>query len=319
MNTAENLISIILPVYNRRNVIEECINSVVAQSYQNFEIVIVDDGSTDDTLAICRALADKEPRIKLFESAHGGVSAARNIALEKANGDYYFFLDSDDVIHPFLLETLVAGMADNNAEIGATDVARARPEVWSRVKEIIAKADHPGDIDVLTAEQVINAALGGHSPLACIGGVMMKSSLVGDTKFREDIYIGEDFYFVYENIIKGTAGVFLKQKWYYVRLHEANSSWDYSYNGFWTRFYRRKLVWENEERLGRIKFANKQKSSAFSCYMTCAGKNSPYNEDCKKCGGYSKSIKPFFSPVFPQNSSLRTFFLFIFRRLPIRC
>ena len=313
MHTAENLISVILPVYNRGNLIDECIDSVIAQSYQNFEIVIVDDGSTDDTRAICKALADKDPRIKLYEAAHGGVSAARNIALKKATGDYIFFLDSDDVIHPFLLETLLTGMICSNAGIGATDVARASasPKSWNKVKEMLAKADHPGDVESLTAAQVIDNALVGHSPLSCIGGVMMKASLIGDTKFREDIYIGEDFYFIYENIIKGTVGVFLKQKWYYVRLHDRNSSWDYSYNGFWTRFYRRKLVWENEEKLGRANHANKEKASALYCYTLCLSKNRPYSNDCKMMRKTLIEHQSSLLPSFPIKERL-VYYLSIF-------
>ncbi len=87
----KDLISVIIPVYNREKVIEECIDSVFAQSYQNFEIVIVDDGSTDSTLQICKRLAEKDERIKLFVAGHGGVSAARNIALDKATANTFSF------------------------------------------------------------------------------------------------------------------------------------------------------------------------------------------------------------------------------------
>ena len=82
METINGLISVITPVYNRELYIEECINSVLAQSYQKFEIIIVDDGSTDKTYEICRSLALNDDRIKLFAANHGGVSAARNRAIE---------------------------------------------------------------------------------------------------------------------------------------------------------------------------------------------------------------------------------------------
>lgn len=100
-------VSVIIPVYNREKYIEEAVKSVLAQSLKDFEIIIVDDGSTDSTVQICRRLSERDERIRLFSSGHFGVSAARNKGIKNSSGDYIFFLDSDDIIHPLLLETLV--------------------------------------------------------------------------------------------------------------------------------------------------------------------------------------------------------------------
>lgn len=281
MNTSD-LISIILPVYNRQDVIGECIHSVLAQSYQHFEIIIVDDGSSDQTCELCKRFAASEPRIKLFAAEHGGVSAARNRALHEAGGEYVFFLDSDDVIHPFLLESLLTGMKENRAPIGATDVVNVRQSVWSNVMPKLCESQGVGEVSALSTDEVIASAFGSGSALGCIGGVMMRRDLIGSTAFRTDLHIGEDFYFIYENIIKGACAVFLKEKWYFVRNHEHNSSWDYSFRGFLTRFYRRKLVWENEEALGRDHYARNQKRSAFACFLKCVRRNKPYSTDAKK-------------------------------------
>lgn len=297
MTNTPDLISVIIPVYNRENVIEECINSVLEQSYQNFEIIIVDDGSTDNTCEICMALSEKDKRIKLFKGNHMGVSSARNTAIEKSNGEFIFFLDSDDVIHPVLFETLIDAMKSHNAVIGATHVVDVDVKIWDQVQQRIANGKGAtGTTTYHSENEVIDAALGGNSPLGCIGGVMMHRNLIGNTKFNTEIYIGEDFYFIYENIIKGAAAVFLKQKWYYVRHHEHNSSWDYSFNGFLTRFNRRKLVWESEEKLGRTQYANKQKTSAFHCFNICYAKNNPYSSDSKKM---RKVLKEHKKVIFP--------------------
>ncbi len=298
MKNITGLISVIIPVFNRANVIEECINSVLGQTYQNFEIVIVDDGSTDNTYKICKSLAEKDTKIKLFKGEHAGVSAARNTAIEKANGELVFFLDSDDVIHPLLFETLITAMESNNAAIGATNVIDVSQTIWNQVRQRIKNGKSAtGTTTYLSPEKVIDAALGGDSPLGCIGGVMMRRDLVDNTKFNTEIYIGEDFYFIYENIIKGASAVFLKQKWYYVRHHENNSSWDYSFNGFFTRFNRRKLVWESEEKLGRTQYANKQKASAFYCFSVCFEKNKPYSKDSKKMRKVLREYKTVILPV----------------------
>lgn len=304
MKDTQGMVSIILPVYNRERYIEECIDSVFAQSYQNFEIVIVDDGSSDHTYSVCERLAQSDQRIKLFASDHGGVSAARNKALSEATGEYVFFLDSDDVIHPFLLETLVAGMCEHQAAIGATNVVRAREEHWDKVRYRLENAKKAGEVEFLSETEIIAAALGGSSPLRCIGGVMMRRDFVANTKFRTDLYIGEDFYFIYENIIKGSAGVFLKQKWYYVRNHANNSSWDYSVHGFWTRFHYHMLVWKSEETFGRTKFADMQKRSAFDAFLLCVDRNKPYSEDAKKMRDVLKEYKNDILPILSFKSKL---------------
>ena len=291
MKIVPGLISVIVPVYNRQEFVDECIASVQAQSYQSFEIIIVDDGSTDNTYDICTALAEKDQRIKLFAADHGGVSAARNRALEEASGEYVFFLDSDDVIHPFLFETLVSGMKSNNAAIGATDLARVTSENWYKVRERLEEANGLGETVFITAEEVISTALEGkcsvdeikgYRPLSLIGGMMMRRDLIGDTVFNTDLFIGEDFYFIYQNIIKGASCVVMKQRWYYERIHGQNSSWNFSYEACRTRFCRRRLVWESEEALGRKKYADIQKHSALSCVIMCMEKHRVHSAESKK-------------------------------------
>ena len=92
----EYLISIIVPVYNVEPFISECINSILIQSYKNFELILVNDGSTDNSPTICEQYASKDKRIKVIHKANGGLSDARNWGLKFSSGDYVVFLDSDD-------------------------------------------------------------------------------------------------------------------------------------------------------------------------------------------------------------------------------
>lgn len=106
MTDTDVVFSVIIPAYNASNTIERAVLSVVNQNFSSYEIIIVDDGSTDDTLDICKKIALNNHYIKLFSKKNGGVSSARNYAINKAVGEYVIFLDSDDIYLPGSLETI---------------------------------------------------------------------------------------------------------------------------------------------------------------------------------------------------------------------
>ena len=101
-------ISIIIPVYNTEKYIERCLRSILAQTYQQFEIIIVDDGSTDGSIEICKKYALKTSKIKIVQIKNSGQSVARNVGIKNASGDYICFVDSDDWIDCLLLEKAVS-------------------------------------------------------------------------------------------------------------------------------------------------------------------------------------------------------------------
>ena len=103
-------VSIIVPIYNVQEYLCTCIESVLRQTYQDFELILVDDGSSDNCGAICDEYAGKDSRIHVIHQENGGPSAARNAGLHAATGKYIYFLDSDDFIDPKLLDTIVAHM-----------------------------------------------------------------------------------------------------------------------------------------------------------------------------------------------------------------
>ena len=94
------LISVIIPVYNIMEYLPRCVHSVTAQTYQNLEILLVDDGSTDGSGELCDRLAKEDPRIKVFHKENGGSSSARNLGLRNARGECVGFVDSDDYVEP---------------------------------------------------------------------------------------------------------------------------------------------------------------------------------------------------------------------------
>ena len=105
-------ISVIIPVYNTGDRLSRCLDSMLAQSVRDLEIIAVNDGSTDNSPAICDEYARKDSRVKAIHMANGGVSAARNRGLEEATGTFVCFIDSDDWCEPWYIETFLSGMDD---------------------------------------------------------------------------------------------------------------------------------------------------------------------------------------------------------------
>lgn len=116
-NIKEDLISVIIPVYNVKEYLNRCINSIINQTYQNLEIIIIDDGSTDGSDKICDMYKRKDKRIKVFHKKNGGLSDARNYGLKFATGEYIAFCDSDDFIDKRMYEILHKKLIENNADI----------------------------------------------------------------------------------------------------------------------------------------------------------------------------------------------------------
>ena len=123
----DNLITVIIPIYNIMDCLPKCVESVCRQTYQNLEILLVDDGSTDGTRQLCDELALKDSRIRVFHKANGGSSSARNLGLSQAKGDFVGFVDSDDWIEPQMYEKLWNLMKSTGmpiAQAGREEVAQ---------------------------------------------------------------------------------------------------------------------------------------------------------------------------------------------------
>lgn len=113
----EHLISVIVPVYNPGGYLAPCLESLIAQTYRNLEMILVDDGSTDGSGAVCDAFARLDGRIKVIHQQNSGVSAARNAGLEIASGDYLTFVDSDDALIPRAMETALEYLLEHGADV----------------------------------------------------------------------------------------------------------------------------------------------------------------------------------------------------------
>lgn len=145
----QNLISVIVPVYNVEDYLEECINSILSQTYTNLEILIVNDGSTDNSLEILQKFSQKDSRISVFTKENGGLSSARNYAIDRANGKYFTFIDSDDYIDNNYIEILMKGLIDNDADISIVNYHHV---IEGKIKNFI---NNDGTISVFSAKEII--------------------------------------------------------------------------------------------------------------------------------------------------------------------
>ena len=153
MNTP--LISVVIPVFNIEEYLERCVSSVCEQTYTNLEILLVDDGSTDNSGRICDSLAKKDKRIKVFHKSNGGSSSARNLGISKACGEFVGFVDSDDYISPNMYELLYQAIQTYEA-----DIAQAgRDEIDAEGNALPNICEPPGQAEFVEAADFLKELL----------------------------------------------------------------------------------------------------------------------------------------------------------------
>lgn len=165
--------SIIIPIYNTEQYLAECINSVINQSYQNIEIILINDGSPLNADEICNEYANKDSRIKYFSKQNEGVAVARNYGISKATGDYIFFMDSDDSIEKDFIKNIANTTMNNSADLiiigkflcrKGTDIIGASPTWGIAVKK--AMLDKYSDVRFTEGLQPCEDGLFTHKLLA---------------------------------------------------------------------------------------------------------------------------------------------------------
>lgn len=176
----KELISVIIPAYNAEQYIGRCILSVLSQTYENLEIIIVDDGSTDNTKMICNTFARKDKRIKLFSKDNGGTSSARNLGLMYAQGKYISFLDNDDWIEPSFYETLQRLIVEESADLSIVSYNQVFEDtkVAKLDSEKICTYDKKGAIVELLLDEVLQNY---------VWNKLYKKELFDGIKFPENI------------------------------------------------------------------------------------------------------------------------------------
>ena len=121
-------VSVIVPVYNSEKYLNRCVDSILNQTYRSIELILVDDGSPDNSGRICDEYAEKDSRVRVIHKANAGVSAARNSGLEVASGDYATFVDSDDYIEPDMYSDMMEKVNQYNCDVVMCDCVKDFPD-----------------------------------------------------------------------------------------------------------------------------------------------------------------------------------------------
>lgn len=197
------LVSIIIPVYNVALYLERCLNSVLSQTYENYEVIIVNDGSTDNSLEICKRYSKQYKRIKTYDQVNQGVSAARNFGLSRANGEYICFIDADDFVSDIYIDTLYTNMIMTNADIS----------ICNSTRDGIFDKRVDGKIEKWNNEQGIRHFLQNETIDLTVWGKLFKKSVLQNLEFKK-IKIGEDQIYLFQALENSRIIVYSNVKLY---------------------------------------------------------------------------------------------------------
>lgn len=215
----QTLISVIIPIHNNAKYLKKCLNSVVKQTYNNLEIILVNDASTDNSAKIIREFAIKDDRIKVFTNEiNQGVSMSRNIGLDNTNGKYVTFLDSDDWLPKLSIEKLVKAIEYNNA-----DLCQSRYKIIGTIRKN----------QVFTGGLNIQKCDNGESRILCLKNVlsgsvwckMFKTSIIRENNIRfENLKIYEDTVFLCRYMKNCNILIDYNENTYYYNRLNCNSA-----------------------------------------------------------------------------------------------
>ena len=216
-------ISVIVPVYNTEPYLRKCFESLISQTYKNIEFIIINDGSTDNSIDIINKYANKFSNIKVINQENQGYSGARNTALKYVDGDYVGFVDSDDYIKPDMFEKLIISAENNNADIVSCSLFRVyENELVAESNELFFNAlnekqkEHSSAI-ISCPELILDDAF--------IWNRIYKTEFLkqNNITFPDDITFGEDTYFHRIALMRANIVAYLKEPLYFYRQNRPNA------------------------------------------------------------------------------------------------
>jgi len=206
------LISVIVPVYNVEKYLSRCLDSIINQTYKNLDIILIDDGSTDKSALICQEYKNIDKRIKVIHQENRGLSGARNTGIDNAEGDYYVFIDSDDEILPEMIETLYAISKETNADISICHMHYVKEN-----EEI--KRNNKCQPIILVDENKFNLIYTNWMLAVVQWNKLFKKEIFNDLRFPEGMY-HEDEFIIHHEFALAKIVAYTNEKLYIYYQHD---------------------------------------------------------------------------------------------------
>ena len=209
------LISVIVPVYNVAQYLEKSIASIQQQTYQNLEIILVDDGATDESGRLCEQIAEQDERVLVYHKENEGLSQARNDGLKQAHGDYVIFIDSDDYIHSEMIASLYQQLVKEDADVSSCGVMNVYANSES------PQTENQDDYFVCDTETFLREYLIGEKIPGTICNKLIKKEVAAQLTFPKGL-IYEDAYYHFD-LIKVAKKYVVNTNPYYYYFHRGDS------------------------------------------------------------------------------------------------
>lgn len=216
----KDLISVIIPVYNAEKYINRCIDSVLNQSHENLEVILVDDGSTDGSTRVYQNWAKEDKRVKVIRQENAGTSAARNTGIKAATGNYISFVDNDDWLRPEMYETILKEMHRQKADLGVCKFINV-DENYKKIQfdEINLSEENiknPGYYFLSTRSKTKHEKI-----IGCCNRLLVKRDLLKDLEFDTSLSYGENILFVLK-LIEIAKNVAVVNEYLYNHFDDSN-------------------------------------------------------------------------------------------------
>ena len=221
------LISIIVPIYNTEKYLHECLDSIINQTYANFEVLLVNDGSTDSSGIICQEYVERDSRFRYFEKDNGGVASARNLGLEHSEGTYITFIDSDDWVEQNYLDVLYTALKENDTDVAISTYKRFAQDGVFYLRSYSREDDEFLNLGTRSRDSFLEILprLGelDHS-FYSISSKLIKRKIIGNLLFDEQVSYAEDLNFFFHLYLGVESVVYVRDYTYIYRTHDASTS-----------------------------------------------------------------------------------------------
>ncbi len=248
-------ISVIVPVYNVEAYLERCVESILQQTYANFELFLINDGSTDSSGVICDNLASQHENVKVYHLENAGVSNARNTGIKLATGAWITFIDSDDFVTKDYLEILI-GAVDDEESVGFT----IAPLHHINNGIITDLPPHSGKKEIWSTEETMKELLMTTRTSFFPVAKLFKRELLADEKFNVDYHLAEDALFLTELLLKTRcSSVFIDKPIYYYDHREGSATTSVNQHVFDTIEVYKKIIDQVSQAFPNLKYELKNR------------------------------------------------------------